>query len=547
MKKKLLTVGWVLLFSLLTVGIVLGFTASNIDGVWGEVDTYPPGNPGIVVDVIGVIGDTSAPGVTTDQTKTRKTTVCGGDVDGDNTFAEWNNATGASFAGLGTYSGCTTATSLFFSEYVFNERTSTTDSGALEIYNGTGAAVNLDGWAVRLYTSPTVYTLIELNPAVSLANGDVYVLIAAADEGDTTQEDQVYPNLENYSTVVLVQDYRAQNEVGATCDNYATGGDQSLAGAPTEIQSIWWDQTSPGIRNKDWNQVRYGIVGGTCASTAAYFVTQSGMGFDGVDFPAPVVYQQPFVIGTFCHYNNPITAPANPFGSAELFITIQNIVCEAPTIPEPAIPSQMTFVYNFRLDETPNTAPCTYTTGAAIPCADAIFISQDPNPATFTCRAPGTPPVLVEYTVSILGFNPQVGGVCPATFDPAQSLGAFISDEGSSNCTCLYGMVTDFSPTAVDLLSFTGTRMADGILLEWQTANEIDNLGFNLYRAASESGTKVKLNADLIPTKVMPGSLVGASYSFEDFTATASEAYFYWLEDVEASGTTTMHGPVEVP
>jgi len=36
-------------------------------------------------------------------------------------------------------------------------------------------------------------------------------------------------------------------------------------------------------------------------------------------------------------------------------------------------------------------------------------------------------------------------------------------------------------PTAVDLAAFTATGQKDGILLEWETATEVDNLGFTLY------------------------------------------------------------------
>lgn len=546
MKKKLLIVGWVLLFSLLTVGIALGFSASNVDGVWGPIDAVPMGSDGIVVDVIGAIGTITAPGGS-DQTKTRLPTVCSGDVDGDIGFAEWNQVANVTFTGLGFYtSTCATTTSLFFSEYVYNQRGGETDSLAVEIFNKTGAAVNLGGWAVRLYTSATAYTVIPLN-AVSLANNDVYVLAGTDAATYTTREDQTFTDNENFRTVVLVQGYRPVNDAGATCDNYATGGDRTLGGAVTTVQASWWDQTP---LDTDWNQVRYGNVGGTCASTPAFFARQSGMGFNGENsIPSVTGFNEPFLLGQFCHYNNPISA-TNTFENIDLDITITNIQCEAPIlIPDLAVPPDVTFNYNFVLDETLNTAPCTYATNPAGPaCADAIFIAQDASPAYFTCMAPGTPPVEVEFTVAVMGFNPlDDQGECPAEYDPTQSMGAFISNEGTSNCACLYGVFTDYVPTAVDLLSFTGTRLADGILLEWQTADEIDNLGFNLYRATSESGTKVKLNVDLIPTNMMPGSLVGGSYSFEDFTATTIESYFYWLEDVDASGTTTMHGPVEVP
>jgi len=53
----------------------------------------------------------------------------------------------------------------------------------------------------------------------------------------------------------------------------------------------------------------------------------------------------------------------------------------------------------------------------------------------------------------------------------------------------------------------------------------------------------VKLNAELIPTNVVPGSVVGATYEYRDLTANKPQAYFYWLEDVDLNGKTSIHGP----
>jgi len=532
------------------VGVVFAFYAGNVDGVWGEIDVriQPP---------------------------------------------------------------CQDATSLFFSEYVYNERDGT-DRVLIEIYNGTGATVSLNGYSVQLYYSGGGSTTVALNN-VNLVDGDVYVLVNADSTGSTTEENQTFPDNDNYATIVLLngttvvdvigstttpttvpsgkQDrtFRRNTDVcsgdidgdttygewtilldrdysdlgtyegvdelsatdGATCDTYATGGDDTLGGDPTTIQIDWWNQTPP---NTDWNQVRYGVPTSEyyCPTTVSndYFGKQSGMGFDGINgIPAGTDYQEAFVLGTFCHYNNGINGSnLNRLEYVDLNVTVSGIGCEAPLTPGPSTPTEMSFTYTFRLDETSNGGTCAYVTDpAGPPCADAIFISQDPDPAYFTCYSPGTPPVPVEYTVIVLGFMARnTDETCPA-WDSTKALGTFISNETTSNCACLYGMINDFVPTAVDLLSFTGERSPLGISLAWQTANEIENLGFNIYRATSETGTKVKLNADLIPTNVMPGSLIGASYSYDDLTAAAEQTYYYWLEDVEAGGQTTLHGPVEVP
>jgi hypothetical protein len=98
------------------------------------------------------------------------------------------------------------------------------------------------------------------------------------------------------------------------------------------------------------------------------------------------------------------------------------------------------------------------------------------------------------------------------------------------------------TPTAVELAAFEATAQGNGVLLTWETASEIDNLGFNLYRADSQVGQLVKINANLIASQNM-GSAVGAAYSFLDESAVPGTTYYYWVEDIDASGTATKHGP----
>jgi hypothetical protein len=104
-------------------------------------------------------------------------------------------------------------------------------------------------------------------------------------------------------------------------------------------------------------------------------------------------------------------------------------------------------------------------------------------------------------------------------------------------------------PLAVDLANFAATPESDDILIEWQTVSELDNLGFNLYRADTASlpelrGTErglVQLNSSLIPA---PCSGQGSAYEFVDQEVEMGETYVYWLEDVDTNGQTTLHGPV---
>ena len=75
--------------------------------------------------------------------------------------------------------------------------------------------------------------------------------------------------------------------------------------------------------------------------------------------------------------------------------------------------------------------------------------------------------------------------------------------------------------------------------------SERDNLGFNLYRRASTSDDDeiTPLNAQLIPSQA-PGSGQGAAYQWRDEAVQAGTTYYYWLEDVDLDGTTSLHAPV---
>ncbi len=99
------------------------------------------------------------------------------------------------------------------------------------------------------------------------------------------------------------------------------------------------------------------------------------------------------------------------------------------------------------------------------------------------------------------------------------------------------------SVTAVELAALDAAPQGDGVLLTWETASEIDNLGFNIYRAEAQVGELIKINPNLIPAKSL-GSSMGAAYSFLDESAAPGATYYYWLQDLDMSGGSAKHGPV---
>jgi hypothetical protein len=114
--------------------------------------------------------------------------------------------------------------------------------------------------------------------------------------------------------------------------------------------------------------------------------------------------------------------------------------------------------------------------------------------------------------------------------------GSYNWNQTSSSFTCQ-------TPQAVTLASFTALPTGNAITLDWATASELDNLGFNLYRARSAAGPRTQLNASLILSQV-PGSPVGAAYQFVDTAVKPGVTYYYWLEAVDVAGASELYGPV---
>ncbi|MBN1659804.1 MAG: proprotein convertase P-domain-containing protein, partial [Anaerolineae bacterium] len=101
------------------------------------------------------------------------------------------------------------------------------------------------------------------------------------------------------------------------------------------------------------------------------------------------------------------------------------------------------------------------------------------------------------------------------------------------------------APTAVTLARFEAVAAGGSIRLEWETATELNHLGFNLYRSDTLRGAYARLNEVLIASQA-PGSPTGAVYTWTDAGVEPGTTYYYELEDVDLHGVATRHGPVEV-
>ena len=157
----------------------------------------------------------------------------------------------------------------------------------------------------------------------------------------------------------------------------------------------------------------------------------------------------------------------------------------------------------------------------------ALIWSHNPN-----LSAPQVEQMLFDSADDIDGLNPSYVG----------KLGA-----GRVNATTAAQLADQSLP--VSLIDFSAQIVANGVALTWQTASEVDNLGFNIYRAREKPEnfsmiSSYKTNHELAG---LGNSSVGKTYSFIDTTQLAAGSrYFYLLEDVSLNGSREKHGPVSV-
>jgi len=121
-------------------------------------------------------------------------------------------------------------------------------------------------------------------------------------------------------------------------------------------------------------------------------------------------------------------------------------------------------------------------------------------------------------------------------------IGGFSINTGTTITTSAY--FADACPvTLIELSDFKAIPGNGQVTVTWETATEIDNMGFNLYRSEKKHTGYEKINDELIPTT--GSGTQGASYQFIDTPLKNRKVYYYKLEDIDIYGNETMNGPVK--
>jgi len=103
---------------------------------------------------------------------------------------------------------------------------------------------------------------------------------------------------------------------------------------------------------------------------------------------------------------------------------------------------------------------------------------------------------------------------------------------------------------SVGLSSFTARITTEGVLLEWKTESEVENLGFNIYRySCSDTLTPLINNFIQINTEIVKGagnSSTENTYKYLNVDIFQQKRYWYLLEDISYNGERTKHKPILV-
>ena len=96
------------------------------------------------------------------------------------------------------------------------------------------------------------------------------------------------------------------------------------------------------------------------------------------------------------------------------------------------------------------------------------------------------------------------------------------------------------SLAAVTLVYFRASVQTGAVLLEWETATELDNAGFFINRSLSQSSGYSRIG-DFIPARGDP--LLGATYQYADRNVSNGVQYWYKLETIDIQQNSDLFEP----
>jgi uncharacterized repeat protein (TIGR01451 family) len=166
---------------------------------------------------------------------------------------------------------------------------------------------------------------------------------------------------------------------------------------------------------------------------------------------------------------------------------------------------------------------------------------------SFSSIAPGSyyvefvlPDATYEFTLRDQGVNDGLD----SDADPVTGRTAvFAMAAGQVNLTLDAGMM--IKTTLATVIGFDAAPREDGsVAVQWQTSMEKGTLGYYVERLDETSGAYVRVNAVMVPAKILVQGV--RSYEVVDAGAVAGGTYTYRLVELETTGRLSTYGPYVV-
>lgn len=147
----------------------------------------------------------------------------------------------------------------------------------------------------------------------------------------------------------------------------------------------------------------------------------------------------------------------------------------------------------------------------------------------------------VDGAVAILGQN-------TIPLDPGQSTNFYFGISiGADQASCLANMAlceTKYNIIVpVELTSFTANTAGNQIVLNWSTATEVNNWGFEIERSTANDPNWIRVGY----RQGMGTTTQSQNYSFtDDISGINSDFVYYRLKQIDFNGTFTYYGEIEV-
>lgn len=472
----------------------------------------------------------------------------------DGFTARWGGVTGATSYKVDVFDSVTYASDLFFSEYIEGA----SNNKAIEIFNGTGAPVDLSNYTVYLYANGATTATSTFALSGTLANNDVYVIANAGANTTILALADVTNAVANFNgddALALYNELTSANvdifgcigeDLGTswgttpliTLDktlvrksNISAGNSTGAAGFPT--LDTEWDSyptdTTTYLGSHTFNGVSY--------LTGYQDVTASDTAFrvEGLD-PSTDYYYVVRAVGTYGTSSNSnmisvSTTAIIPGTSANSSINGAEITVNVPPLAG--------FIDN----------------SVDIDTASGYFandfyvtVTGDQNSLVYSITTYDDAALNGLYLINHEGFTSVPTSVtlnAGTLVSWSSSLtSTFIEVSGFASKGNLQVTIQSDETLPVELSSFTAIQNAQNYVnLMWTTQSESGVSGYYIYRSTQVDASTASLVSPLIPAS---NTSTTQSYVYTDSALTEDGIYYYWLQNVDLDGSVAYHGPVVV-